>query len=94
MENLQKFILRRQPHIICINGYDLTALRLREDIMRMLQKMHDANDIQFEIPVEITDDSVAKVYMNSQMAAVFIYLLTILIFLNNFSKNMLIILHF
>lgn len=70
MDTLQKLILRRQPHIIGINGEDLIALRIREDVSRLVKKMIDDNELQNMIPIEITNNDVAKVFMNSQMSQV------------------------
>lgn len=73
MDTLQKLILRRQPHIIGINGEDLIALRIREDVSRLVKKMIDDNELQNMIPIEITNNDVAKVFMNSQMSQVWFF---------------------
>uniref|UniRef100_A0A915EEF5 S1 motif domain-containing protein n=1 Tax=Ditylenchus dipsaci TaxID=166011 RepID=A0A915EEF5_9BILA len=69
MNNLRKLILRRQPHIIGINGEDLEAVRLADDVKKLVTTMMTERDLlRNEIPVEITENDAAKVYMSSRNA--------------------------
>lgn len=70
MTTLRNFIIRRRPHIIGISGEDLEALRLAEDVRKLIQQMYNDGELTYEIPIEVTDNEVSKVYMNSRMALV------------------------
>lgn len=65
MKTLFKLIERRQPHLIAINGENMDAPRLAEDVRQILSE----ESFQ-QIPVEIANNEAAKVYMNSRMALV------------------------
>lgn len=67
---MKSFIIRTRPHIIGISSEDLEALRLAEDLRRLIKQMYQDGDVTYEIPIEIVDNEVAKVYMNSQMGIV------------------------
>jgi hypothetical protein len=70
MKQLFYMILRRQPHLIALNGLDIDATRLAKDVQMMIKSRYDDGEIPFEIPVEITNSDAARVYMNSRMAMV------------------------
>lgn len=80
-------MLRQQPHLIGINGEDLEALRLAEDTKRLIRRMNQESDLRWEIPVEIADASVAKVYMNSRISMVPIICVKQFMLILIFSKN-------
>lgn len=76
MKELFYLIQRRRPHLIVLNSENLDAIRLAEDIRNMLKQEVIEKRFPMEIPVEITYNDPAKVYMNSRMSTVF--------FLSNF----------
>uniref|UniRef100_A0A914VLR4 Suppressor of Ty 6 homolog n=1 Tax=Plectus sambesii TaxID=2011161 RepID=A0A914VLR4_9BILA len=70
MEELKRFVLRRKPHVIAVSGENLDALFIKSDVEAALQELIDAGDLRQRVSVEIVDNELAKVYMNSKRAQI------------------------
>ncbi len=68
LEELKRFVVRRRPHVIAIAGESLDALYIKADIETALTELLDSGEISQRINVEIIDNELAKVYMNSRRA--------------------------
>lgn len=59
-----RFILRKKPHVVVIGGESREALSIKEDVSGCIQQLIE--DEQFpRIPIEITDNTISKIYSNS-----------------------------
>jgi len=61
---LRNFIMNKKPHVIVVSGESREAIMVVEDVREIVQNL--VNDEQFpSINVELTDNSLAKVFANS-----------------------------
>lgn len=70
MKLLLELMNKKQPHLVVLNGEGLEALRLADDIRRMIENAVVEGNFPKVIPVEITNNDAAKVYMNSRLSMV------------------------
>ncbi|RWS30565.1 Transcription elongation factor SPT6-like protein, partial [Leptotrombidium deliense] len=66
-DKLKRFILAKKPHVICIGAESMAARNVVEDVMSVIQDLIETEQFP-SIPVELVDDELSSVYMNSKRA--------------------------
>ncbi|KAM7309648.1 transcription elongation factor SPT6 [Ixodes scapularis] len=67
MRVLRKFILNKKPHVICVGAQSREALQIVEDIKAVVTDLAENEQMPL-INVELLDNDLAIVYMNSKKA--------------------------
>jgi transcription elongation factor SPT6 len=64
LENVTNFIRNKKPHAIVIGGESREALMLQQDMRDVVKQLMEEDQFP-QIPVEIMDNELAKIYSNS-----------------------------
>lgn len=66
-ENLKRFIFDKKPHVICLGAKSLIARDIIQDLQAIVTELCEAEQFP-QIPIELIDDELSLVYMNSKKA--------------------------
>lgn len=66
---ITNFIRNKKPHVIAIGGESLNATRIQQDFRDVIKNLVDEEQFP-QIPVEIINNDLAKIYANSKKGAV------------------------
>lgn len=68
LETLRQFVINKRPQVIVIGGESMDSIMIKQDIVELLQEMEASGELSRALDVEIIDNDLAKVYMNSHKA--------------------------
>lgn len=69
MNNIKKFILSKKPHVIVVGGESREAMTIVEDLKQAVNELMETDQLPM-INVELMDNELAVVFMNSNKAEV------------------------
>ncbi|KAG7255660.1 hypothetical protein CRUP_014213, partial [Coryphaenoides rupestris] len=67
IENLKKFLRSKKPHVVAVGGEDRDAQMIMEDIKRAVSELDQESSLP-TVGVELVDNELATLYMNSKKA--------------------------
>ncbi|XP_015682945.1 transcription elongation factor SPT6 [Protobothrops mucrosquamatus] len=68
-ETLKKFLLGKKPHVVIIGGENRDAQMLVEDVKRIVHELEQGQQLS-SIGVELVDNELATLYMNSKKSEI------------------------
>ncbi|GAB6026482.1 hypothetical protein CHUAL_012908 [Chamberlinius hualienensis] len=67
LNKLKSFISNKKPHVICVGGESREALNIIEDLKQLVSELCETDQLPL-IGVELLDNELAKVFMNTSKA--------------------------
>lgn len=66
-DKLRRFILQKKPHVICVGAESLTMRSVIQDLTNIMNDLVETEQFPL-IPIELVDNELSMVYMNSNRA--------------------------